>query len=87
MNAGRTRLRGRYRPGRRRPAKTATLTGLAAAIALTFLLALSARAIVSRAACTSHPVVVNVAVSVEIEPAVRHIGQVFNGMHRPIGGR
>jgi hypothetical protein len=87
VNAARTRRGGRYRPGRRRRANTAALTGLAAVIAVTFLLALAARAIVSRADCGSSPVVVNVAVAAEIGPAIRHIGQVFNGLHRHVGGR
>lgn len=87
MNAARTRQGGRYRPGRRRRANTAALTGLAAVIAVTFLLALAARAIVSRTGCTSRPVVVNVAVSAEIGPAIQHVGQVFNDMHRQVGGR
>jgi hypothetical protein len=87
VNAARTRQGGRYRPGRRRRANTAVLTGLAAVIAVTFLLALAARAIVSRTGCSSRPVVVNVAVSADIGPAIRHVGQVFNGMHRHMGGR
>ena len=87
MNAGHTRRGGRYRPGRKRPARTAALTGLAAAIAVTFLLALSARAIVSRDACSSRPLVVNVAVSPEIEPAIAHIGHYFNRLRRNAGGR
>jgi hypothetical protein len=87
VNAGPTRQGRRYRPGRKRPARTAALTGLAAAIAVTFLLALSARAIVSRDACSSHPVMVNLAVSTEIEPAIQHIGQYFNRLHRDAGGR
>jgi Bacterial extracellular solute-binding protein len=87
VDAGRTRRRRRYRPGRKRPARTAALTGLAAAIAVTFLLALSARAIVSRDACRSHPVMVNVAVSTEIAPAIQHIGRYFNRLHRDAAGR
>ena len=87
MNAARTRRGGHYHPGRKRKANTAALTGLAAIIAITFLLVLSARAIVSRAACGAHPVVVNVAVSAEIGPAIQHVGQVFNNMHRRVGGR
>jgi hypothetical protein len=87
VNAARTRQGGRYRPGRRRRANTAALTGLAAVIAVTFLLALAARAFVSRADCGSRPVVVNVAVSAEIGPAIQHVGQVFNDMHRHIAGR
>jgi hypothetical protein len=75
-----------YRPERKRRTRTAALTGLAAAIAATFLLALGARAVVARTACTSHPVVVNVGVSSEIGPVVRHLGQYFNRLHRQVDG-
>jgi extracellular solute-binding protein len=62
------------------------MTGLAGIIAVTFLLALGARSIVSRTACSSHRVIVNVAVTSEIGPVVRHIGQFFNRMHRHVSG-
>ena len=87
MNAGRTRRGRNYRPERKRRTRTVALTGLAAAIAATLLLALGARAVVARAACTSHPVVVNVAAAGEIEPVVRHLGQYFNRLHRQVDGR
>jgi hypothetical protein len=85
VNAGRSR-RDRYRPARKRRTRTAALTGLAAAIAATLLLALGARAVVARADCTSHPVVVNVAAAGEIGPVVRHLGQYFNSLHQQVGG-
>jgi Bacterial extracellular solute-binding protein len=87
VNAGHSRRARRYRPGRKRRAGTAALTGLAAGVAATLLLALGARSLVSHAACSAHPVIVNVAVSSEIEPAVRHLGQIFNGQHRMVSGR
>jgi hypothetical protein len=87
VNAGPSKRGRNYRPERRRRTRTVALTGLAAAIAATFLLALGARAIVARAACTSHPVVVSVATSGEIAPVVRHLGQYFNGLHRQVDGR
>jgi len=85
VNAGRSR-RDRYRPARKRRTRTAVLTGLAAAIAATFLLALGARAVVARADCTSHPVVVNVAAVGGIAPVVRHLGQYFNRQHQQVNG-
>jgi hypothetical protein len=85
VNAGRSR-RDRYRPARKRRTRTAALTGLAAAIAATFLLALGARAVVVRADCTSHPVVVNVAAAGQIGPVVRHLGQYFNSLHQQVRG-
>ena len=86
MNAGRSR-RDRYRPARRRRTRTAALTGLAAVIAATFLLALGARAVIARTDCASHPVVVNVATAGEIAPVVRHLGQYFNGLHPHVSGQ
>ena len=82
MNAGRSTRGRNYRPERKRRTRTAALTGLAAAIAVTFLLALGARAVVARAACTSHPVVVHVTTSSDIGAVVRHLGRYFNGLHR-----
>ena len=89
MNAGRSRRgrRGSYRPARKRRTHTVALTGLAAGIAATFLLALGARTVLAHAACTSHPMVVNVAASSEIAPVVRHLGRYFNGLHRQVSGR
>jgi hypothetical protein len=86
VNAGRSR-QGNYRPARKRRTRTVALTGLAAGIAATFLLALGARTVLAHAACTSHPVVVNVAASSEIAPVVRHLGRYFNGLHRRVSGR
>ena len=85
MNAGRSR-RDRYRPARRRRTRTAALTGLAAVIAATFLLALGAKSLVARTDCASHPVVVNVAAAGEIGQVVRHLGQYFNGQHPQVDG-
>lgn len=87
MNAGHSRRARRYRPGRKRRAGTAALTGLAAGVAVTFLLVLGARSFVSHDACTAHPVVVNVAVSSELGPAVRHLGRIFNRQRRMVSGR
>ena len=87
MNAGRSTRGRNYRPERKRRTRTAALTGLAAAIAVAFLLALGAWAVVARAACTSHPVVVHVTASSDIGPVVRHLGRYFNGLHRQVNGR
>jgi Bacterial extracellular solute-binding protein len=87
VNAGRSTRGRNYRPERKRRTRTAALTGLAGVIAVTFLLALGARAVVARAACTSHPVVVHVTTSSDIGPVVRHLGRYFNGLHRKVSGR
>ena len=85
VNAGRSR-REPYRPARKRRTRTAALTGLAAVIAATFLLVLGTRAVVARADCTGHPVVVNVAAASGIGPVVRHLGQYFNRLHEQVSG-
>jgi hypothetical protein len=85
VNAGRSR-RDRYRPARRRRTRTAALTGLAAVIAATFLLALGAKMVIARTDCARHPVVLNVAAAGEIGPLVRHLGQYFNGLHPQVSG-
>jgi hypothetical protein len=86
VNAGPRRGR-RYRPERKRRTRTAALTGLSAVIAATLLLALGARAAVSRNDCTDHPLVVNVVAASEIGPVVRHLGQYFNRLHQQVSGR
>jgi hypothetical protein len=85
VDAGRSR-RDRYRPARRRRTRTAALTGLAAVISATFLLALGARVVIARTDCASHPVVVNVAAAGEMGQVVRHLGQYFNGLHQQVSG-
>jgi hypothetical protein len=86
VNAGPGRRGRRYRPERKRRTRTAALTGLSAAIAVTLLLALGARAVVTRSDCSHHPLVVNVAAASEIGPVVRHLGQVFNRTHPQVSG-
>ena len=62
------------------------MTGLSAAIAVTFLLALGARAVVARTDCTDHPLVVNVVAASDIGPVVRHLGQYFNRTRPQVSG-
>jgi hypothetical protein len=86
VNAGPGRRSRSYRPARKRRTRTAALTGLSAAIAFTLLLALGARAVITRSDCTGHPLVVNVVAASEIGPVVRHLGQVFNRTHPQVSG-
>src|SRR5213078_1424521 len=58
-----------------------------AGIAATVLGALAARDVRSWASCTEHPVVVRVAVSGEIEPAIQRLGRFFNSGHQLVSGR
>src|SRR5262249_41011405 len=61
-------------------------TRLPAATAVTRLLALGARPVLTRSDCTNPPLAVNVAAASEIGPVVRHLGQVFNRTHPQVNG-
>ena len=82
MNAGaigQTGPQGRNRRGRpRRVGIVIGLSALAGVIACTLLVAFGAEAVVSRASCTDHPVVVNLAASPDIAPAISHVARYFN---------
>jgi hypothetical protein len=62
------------------------LSALAGVIACTLLVAFGAEAVVSRAACTAHPVVVNLAASDDIAPAIQHVAKYFNAEHNSVDG-
>jgi hypothetical protein len=87
VNAERSKRARRYRPERKRRAHTTALTVAAALIAVTFLIALGARAVITRSDCTSHPLAVTVAVAPEIGPVVHQLGDYFNKLHRQVSGR
>src|SRR6266496_430431 len=87
MTAGHTGRVTADRPGRWRRGSTVLLVLLAAGIAATVLGALAARDVMSWASCTQHPVVVRVAVSGEIEPAIQRLGRFFNSEHQLVSGR
>lgn len=90
MNAGaigQTGPRGRNQRGRpRRVSIVIGLSVLAGVIACTLLVAFGAEAVVSRASCTDHPVVVNLAASPDIAPAVSHVAKYFNAEHNNVQG-
>jgi len=60
---------------------------LAAGIAATVFAGLAARDVMSWGRCSAHPVVVHVAVSGEVEPAVQRLGRFFNSEHQLVNGR
>ncbi len=63
------------------------LIGLAIGVAAACMIGLSAQAVVSRASCSSNPVLVNVAVSDDITPAIQTIARGFNNENRRADGR
>jgi hypothetical protein len=86
VTTGRTGAAGRYRPGRKRRLSTALFTLLAAAIAATLLVALSARTISARATCAGQTATAQVVVSSEIEPVIQRLATYFNSQHRQVDG-
>jgi hypothetical protein len=60
---------------------------LAIAAATILMVGLGADAIASRVACTSNPVLINVAVSNDIAPAIQRIAQLFNRQQHQTDGR
>ncbi|HEY7362101.1 MAG TPA: substrate-binding and VWA domain-containing protein, partial [Streptosporangiaceae bacterium] len=87
MTAGQTGRATADRPRRKRRGSTALLLLLAAGIAATVLVGLAARDVMPWARCRAHPVVVHVAVSGEIEPAIQRLGRFFNSEHQLVNGR
>jgi hypothetical protein len=75
----------RDRRGRPRRVTLIALT-LAGVIVATLLVAFGAEAVVSRASCTDHPVVVNLAAADEIAPAIRHVSKWFNAQRNDVNG-
>ncbi|HEY9242624.1 MAG TPA: hypothetical protein VIP48_11610 [Streptosporangiaceae bacterium] len=90
MNAGaigQTGPQGRNQRGRpRRVSIVIGLSALAGVIACTLLVAFGAEAVVSRASCTDHPVVVKLAASPDIAPAISHVAKYFNAEHNNVQG-
>jgi Ca-activated chloride channel homolog len=69
---------------RRFGSRTAALIG--GIVVIVLLLALGARAVITRALCGQRPVIVNVATSLDIAPAVQRIGTYFNNLNRSVSG-
>src|SRR5215831_17918912 len=87
MTAGPAGRAPAHPPRRGRRGSTALLLLLAAGISAAVFVALAARDVVPWARCSVHPVVVRVAVSGEIEPAIQRLGRFFNSEHQLVGGR
>jgi Bacterial extracellular solute-binding protein len=80
--------RGRVsRRGRERGVSVLLLTAVAVGIAAAVMATLTAQAVVARNTCNNHPLVVNVAVSPDIAPAIQHVGRVFNQQSHQAAGR
>ena len=66
---------------------TGALVTAAIVIAAAVMTALGSQAILASVTCGQHPVLVNVAASSDIGPAVQRVARYFNRLHRLIGGR
>lgn len=87
MNAGVTGYPNRPKQ-RRRPRRLVLVTALVltGVIAATLLVAFGAEAVVARASCTDHPVVVNLAAADEVAPAIEHVSKWFNKQRHDVNG-
>jgi Bacterial extracellular solute-binding protein len=72
---------------RKRKVKTKYLVLLAVTACLALLIGRGSAQIVSSVQCESHPVLINVAVSTDIAPAIQRIADVFNRQHHRAGGQ
>jgi Ca-activated chloride channel homolog len=60
---------------------------IALAISVTAMIGLTARAVIARASCANEPVLVNLAVSYDIAPAIQEIARTFNTQSESADGR
>jgi Ca-activated chloride channel family protein len=68
-------------------ARTGVLVAVAVGISVITMIGLSARAVIVRASCSSHPAVVNVVVSYDIAPAIQKIARAFNSQNETAGDK
>jgi Ca-activated chloride channel homolog len=77
------------RSGRRersRRVATAKLVAIAVGVSAICMVSLTAKAVIARADCSNTPVVVNVAVSSDIAPAIETVARTFNNQNYTSGG-
>jgi Ca-activated chloride channel homolog len=87
VSAGRTGRPGAARRGRKRRVRTGVLVTVAVVIAAAVMATLSTQAIMAGVSCARNPVLINIAASDDIAPAVQRVGQYFNRLHRMVDGR
>jgi len=75
------------RRGRERRVSVALLVAIAVGIASVLMATLAAQAVVARSSCNDHPLVLDVAVSDDIAPAVHSVAQLFNRQDHQAAGR
>ena len=87
MGAGHSGRGSPARGGHGRPVRTGTLVTVAIVIAAAVMATLGSQAILASTSCGRHPVLVNVAASDDIGPAIQRVAQSFNRLHRMVGKR
>jgi Bacterial extracellular solute-binding protein len=75
------------RRGRERHVRVGLLVAIAIGIASILMASLAAQAVVTRSSCDDHPLMVNVAASDDIAPAVQSVAQLFNRQHHQAAGQ
>ena len=73
--------------GHRPVVRTGLLVIVAIVVAAAMLTTLGSQALMASTTCGRHPVLVNLAASDDIGPAIQRVAQYFNRLHRVVGGR
>jgi Ca-activated chloride channel family protein len=63
------------------------LVAIAVGLSAVLMVTMTARAVIARADCTDQPILVNMAVSPDIAPAIEIVARTFNGQNHQTGGR
>ncbi len=80
--------RGRVsRRGLERHVSVRLLVAITVGVASVLMAALTAQAVVARTTCNDHPLLLNVAVSTDLAPAIQYVGRVFNQQNHQADGR
>lgn len=78
---------GTGRRGRARKVRTGLLVVIALAVSVTVMIGMTARAVIARASCSNSPVIVNLAVSYDISPAIQAVARSFNRLNEVAAGQ
>jgi Ca-activated chloride channel homolog len=84
--SGRAAGSGLGRRGRSRRVGTAKLVALAVAVSAICMITMAANAVINKTSCSDTPVLVNVAVSYDIAPAIQTVARSFNSQNATVGG-
>lgn len=87
MSAGHVGRGNPARQDQRRSVRTGVLVTVAIVIAAVVMTALGSQAILASTTCGRHPVLVNIAASDDIGPAIQRVARYFNRLHRLVDGR